>query len=370
MKKSTIKSLKKIKFLFLARGPGETGQARALAKYISKKGAEILFCLLQEKNLFFLKEDKNFKIFLTENSQKLKKVLKKEKPDVLLIFNSKTWGGNFLEKPSFKKPKLTLCFDSNWLFNDKKYPNFSYLKWVDEYFVLFPKKIFDLGLKENGGDFEIKKNVLEKIIPVGFIPSYKKPPQKQVKKIRKFYNFKKGERFIFSYFSGWGAGHRTWALENFVRAVDKLIKKKRKIKAIYVGPMEGLNLAKIKRNWLILKEKLSAKDFFLTLASSDLVFQHQGMVTLAQAISCQIPVICNVSILKEEISRLHFWEVRPFQKTGVCEIFSKSTPIIKISKKIEELLFNRESRKKMIKNQKIIFEDGEKRAFEIIKNLL
>ena len=351
-------------------GPGETEHARALGKYLSKKGYKVLFALRQEKNAFFFEKDEEFKIFITERPEKLKPILEKEKPEFLFLFNSKIWGGKFLEKSPFKKPKFVFCVDSNWLFNSKKYPRLDFVKWADIYFISFPKKIFDFGLKKNGGNFEIEKEIKEKIIPVGFIPSYKRPPQKIIRKIRKAYDIKKDEKFIFSYFSGWGASHRTWALENFVKAVELLIKKNRKIKAICVGLVTDLNLEKIKRNWLILKEKLSAEDFFLTLASSDLVFQHQGMVTLSQAISCQIPVICNVSTLNQIIPKIHFWEVSPFKKAKACEMFSKTTKIEKISQRIEELLFEKESREKMRKNQRLIFEEGEKNIFEIIKKLI
>lgn len=362
-----------MKYLFVAMGPGETSQARALAKYIEKKGGEILFALHQRKNLHFLVEDKKFKIFLTENPQKLKRIVEKEKPDILLLFNSKMWGNfrEFFETPPFKKPTLALCLDSNWLFNDKRYPAFRFIKWVDKYLVLFPKKIFESGLKENSGDFVIPKNVLQKIIPVGFIPSYKKPSQKSILKIRKKYGIQKNQKFIFSYFSGFGAGHRIFAFNNLFLAIEKLIKKGRKIKVLYVGPTHDLDPEKLKKNWLLKEEFLSAKEYFLTLSKTDLIFQHQGMATLSQAIAAQVPVICNVHILKERVlPKLHFWEVSPFKRAGVCEMFSKSTPIGKIAKTIDELLFNEKKRREMQKKQKLIWKNGEEKAFKIIKNLL
>lgn len=365
--------MKKIKFFFVAMGPGETGHARALAKYISEKGGRILFAVHQKINLHFVSGDKEFKIYLTENPEKLKGIVEKENPRVLLLFNSKIWGGEkeFLENPPFKKPPLVLTFDSNWLFNEKKYPTFPFIKWADKYLIVFPKKIFELGLKENGGDFEIEKSVLEKIIPVGFIPSHQKPPEEEILKKRKEYGIGPQEKVIFSYFSGFGATHRIWAFENFIKAMERLVKKIKKVKAIYVGPTEDLNQQKLKRDWLIIKQNLSAEDYFLTLAGSDLVFQHQGMVTLSQAISCQIPVIANVSILKGSlIPKLHFWEVEPFFKIGTCQMFSRSTKIEKISKGIEELLFNTKRGKEMQKVQKSIYEEGEKRSFKIINKLL
>lgn len=361
--------MSKLKYLFVARGPGEAGQARSLAKYISGKGGIILFGLLEKKNLHFFASDKNFKIFLTETPQKLKGVVEKENPEVFLLFNSKIWGGEFLEKPPFKKPAVSVCVDSNWLFNEKRYPH-RFVKWTDRYLVLFPEKIFQLGLKKNAGDFVIAPNTLKKIIPVGFIPSYKKPSSAKLSRQRVKYKIQKDEKFIFSYFSGFGAGHRVFAFNNLVASVERLVKRGRKIKVLYIGPFNGLNPKHLQKKWLLPIEKLPADEYFLTLASADLIFQHQGMVTLAQAISAGVPVICNVHLLTDEKPpRIHFWEVKPFARAGACKMFSKSTPIKKISQTIEKLLYNNIAIKKMLKAQRSILEKGEEKAFQIIKKL-
>jgi UDP-N-acetylglucosamine:LPS N-acetylglucosamine transferase len=367
-----MKKIRKIKYLFVGMGPGETGQARALAKYISKQGEKILFTLHQEKNLHFLSEDKEFQIFLTKTPGGLKKIVEKEKPQVLLLFNSKMWGNypEFYENPPFPKTILTLGVDSNWLFDNKKYTKYKFIEWLDKYLVLFPEKILNLGLKKNGGDFFVPKRILKKIIPVGFIPSYQKPSRKITQKIREKYKIKKDEKFIFSYFSGFGAGHRVFAFNNLISAVDKLVKKGRKIKVLYIGPIHDLDHKKLKKNWLLREDALSADQYFLTLSQSDLVFQHQGMVTLSQAIASKIPVICNVHILKDEsLPKLHFWEVSPFKRAGVCEMFSQSTSIAKIAKRIDELLFNYKERGEMQKKQRLIWENGEEKAFKIINHL-
>ena len=359
MRKFTIRYCK---FCFVSRGPGETGQARALAKFLSKRGGKILFCLHQERNLFFLKDDKEFKTFLTPGPGDLKKIVETENPDFLFLFNSKMWDDEFKKKCPFKKPKFVFCFDSNWLFNEEKYPQYKFVKWADKYFILFPKKIFELGLKEFGGNFEIEEKIKKRLIPIGFIPSYPPLPEEKKKKIKKELGVK--EKLIFSYFSGFGAGYRSFALENFVKTLERLIERKINVKAIYIGPRCG-----IQKNWLIEKEGVSAKKYFEILASSDLVFMHQGMVTLAQAISCQIPVICNVSILKNELPRLHFWEVLPFKRAGVCEMFSKTTKIEKIAEKIEEFLFNKREIEKMKRRQKEIFERGEEKFLKELEKI-
>ncbi len=367
------KKKKPLKLLFVSRGPGETAQARALAKYASKKGSRIIFAPHQKRNLLFLSKDREFRVFLTETPRKLIKIAKKEKPEVILFFNTKMWARKpaFYKGSPFAKNILTLGVDSNWLFNNKKYPKYKFIEWMDKYLVLFPRMIFELGLKEKKGDFLVPKKMLDKIIPVGFIPSYKKPAQKARQRIRKKYGIRKDEKFIFSYFSGFGAGHRVFAFNNLIEAVDRLVKSGRKIKVLYVGSTNDLDKKMLKRKWLLKRAGLDSSEYFLTLSSSDLVFQHQGMVTLSQALSSQIPVICNVHILKDEaLPRIHFWEVSPFKRAGVAEMFSKSTPIKKISKRIEELLYNPRKRKEMQRRQKEIFRNGEEIAFKVIKNLI
>jgi len=366
---------KKNKYLIVGMGPGETSQARAMAKYIAQKGGIVFFAVRKKANLHFVKNDKEFKVFLTGKVQDLVNLVEREKPDVFLLFNSKMWANKgFTEKPPFKKPKICISVDSNWLFNNKKYfPHFQSNVWMDKYLINLPEKIFKMGLKENKGNFIIPKSILKKTIPIGFIPIYKKISPKKILEIRKKYNIKKEEKFIFSYFSGFEAGHRVFAFNNLIRSIDSLTKKGLKIKVLYVGPTKNLDPKMLDRNWLIKEEKLSTDEFYEILSSSDLIFQHQGMVTLSQAISANIPVICNVHILKmysHGVPKLHFWEVEPFDKVGVCKMFSKSSPIKKISQEIKNLLYNKKSIQKMKKNQELILEKGESKAYQIIKKLL
>ncbi len=355
-------------------GPGETGQAISLAKYISKKGGRVLFSVNKKINLPFFKQDKSFKLFLLGTPEELKKIIKKEKPEALLLFNSKIWNRHktFSKHPPFQeKSMVSISVDSNWLFNKEQYPKFPFTTWVDKHLVVFPKKVFNLGLKKNGGGFKISDLLLKKIIPIGFIPFYKKPKSSVISKRRKRYKIEKGEKLIFSYFSGFGASHRIFAFNNLIDSVEKLIKKGKKIKVVCVGPTDNLDEERLNKKWLTTKKSLSSNEYFLTLASSNLVFQHQGMVTLSQAISANVPVICNVHLLKKySIPRLHFWEVKPFEKIGVCKMYSMSTPVKEISLAIERLLFNKESIRKMRKAQRSISQAGEEKAFNVLKNLI
>ena len=358
----------KQKYLFIARGPGEAGQAVALAKYCAKKDAKILFCFAKNINRFFLQDEKNIKTFLTPKPNDLFKLVRKEKPQTILFFNSKMWANELKERP--KELSAIKCFgvDSNWLFNNKKYPRYPFMDWLDKYFVLFPPTIFNLGLKEKGDNFEISKDVLRRIIPVGFVPSYRSITIPAIARIRKEFKVEKNEKFVFAYFSGYGAGHRAWALENFVKAADLLIKKGRKIKAIYVGPTKGVkDIENLKRDWLLFQDKLPSGKYFLTLAGSDLVFQHQGMVTLAQAICARVPVIANVSFLKDEaLPKIHFWEVEPFQKAKTCVMRAKNDSPAKIAKSIDALLYNSKVIAKMKQAQKKVLTSGESAIYSYI----
>jgi len=352
------KRTENIKALIATMGPGETVQGIALSKYLKKKGIKVVFTTRLELNQKFLK-----KAFLAETSEDFKKIYDKEKPDILILCNSKIhwYYKDFLQNPPFPKP-VTVCLDSNWLFR-KRATWYSFPEWADKYLIVFPKSIFKAGLEH----YAVPKQAMEKIETIGFIPSYKRPSSKQRKAIRNKYGIKKSEKLIFAYFSGFGAGFRFWAFEHLIQAVDKLREQGRNIKVLYVGPSKDLP----KRGWLIRKEILTGNEFFLGLTSSDLLFQHQGLGTLAQAVSSRTPVITNVKDVEEENFKdtAHAWEVGPFDKLGLCKMFYKSSKVEDIAKSIENLLYNRKTINKMKKSQKKHYIPGEPNAYKIIKKL-
>lgn len=368
------KKLKKkpIKFLIATMGPGETIQGIALANYALRKGADIVFAIRMEMNYIFFKNQKQkTKIYLIETLEKLKKIFKKEKPDVFVLCNSKivSYYKDFLQNPPFPKP-ITVSIDSNWLFL-KNEPWYSFVEWADKYLIVFPKKVFDSGLKKHGGNYSLPPQIMKKIEPVGFIPSFKKISFKERLKIRKKYKIGKNEKLIFSYFGGFGAGFRLWALNNLIKATESLIQRRLKIKIICVWPKENIkNLEK--KSWLIRKESLSNEEFFSILSSSDLVFQHQGLGTLAQGISSQIPVIANVRNIEDEPhpKHAHAWEIAPFAKVNMCKMFYRSSPIEKIKKGMERLLYDKKEIKKMKDVQKKYYLPGEAKAYRIIMKLI
>lgn len=366
------KKRKPVKFLIATMGPGETIQGIALYNYLAKKGADVAFAVRMKMNCVFFKNQKQkARLYLTETPELFKNAFEREKPDVLVLCNSKivTYYKDFFRNPPLPKP-VTVTLDSNWLFL-KDEPWYSFAEWADKYLIVFPRKIFNSGLKKYGGNYDIPDKEMKKIEIVGFIPSFKKISTKERSKTREQYGIKKGEKIIFSYFGGFGAGFRPWALENLMAATERLIKKGRKIKIIYA--CRKVNVEDIERkSWMIRKESLSDKDFFSILSSADLIFQHQGLGTLAQAISAQIPAIANVMDIKDELypRHAHAWEIEPFAKTNMCRMFYKSAPIEDIEKGIEKLLYDKKEINKMKTAQKKYYTQGEPAAYKIIKKLL
>jgi|GEM_PF-864098 len=373
------------KYLFVSRGPGEISQASGLAKYVFARGGGVIFAMTQQENLEFVKPyAKSFKIHFAENPSALTRLVVSYRPDVVLFCNSKVWSDLLFSHPRlWEKVKeiyttpistsaLVICIDSNWLFNDQKYPMFPYIRWATKYLINIHPEIFRMGLKENDGDFTLAENVIDKIEPVGSVPTFFQPNSGDRARVRQKYNIAPDEKMIFSYFSGsGGAEHRPWALSNLLAATELLLKKGRKIRILFVGHKRNANFNKRGPKWLIHEHVLSVDKYYSALSSSDLVFQHQGLATLTQALCAQVPVIANVSQQDKEVIRdLHFWEVGPFARAGICRMLSRSTPIHEIAEHIEQLLFNPAEREKMQEAQRKYFLPGEPRAYEIIQSLL
>ena len=364
--------MKKIKFLILTMGPGETIQGTALANYVLGKKNDVTLAARMRLNYRFLRKQKQlFKVCLVETEKQLKKVFEAERPDVFVLCNSKIvhYYKDFFLSPPSPKP-VTVSLDSNWLFlkNEKWY---SFIEWADRYLIVFPKKIFNLGLKKYGGDYNIPAHIIKKIETVGFIPSFKKISLKEKLRIKEKYKIGKNEKLIFSYFGGFGAGFHPWALDNLIKAVEYLNQEGCQIKIILCCRKENVKGLEGK-SWLIIEELLSDKEFFSILSSSDLVFQHQGLGTLAQAISSQIPVIANVRNIKDEPypGHAHAWEVGPFAKLNMCKMLLKNSPLESIEKGIKKLLYGKKEIERMKNAQKKYYAPGEPATYKIIKGLL
>lgn len=365
--------MKKQKIIIFAMGSGETSHAYAIGKYLSLKNYSVFLTIKKQDNANFVSDQKlQFPLFITKAPEDLKKLANNIKPNIIIFCNSKSFRKEksfiFAEKSPFKGI-ITITVDSNWLF-DSKSKNYPFIQWADKYLVNLPEAVFKNGLKENGGYFNIQKSILKNITPIGFIPSYNKISEGKIDQARKSLGIAKNEKLIFCYFSGVGATNRSWIVYNLISALKK-IKNANRIKVLLVGDYTHLNMKIIDSyGWFIKYSLHDIENFYTLLSSSDLVFQHQGLATLAQAISAQIPVIANVRIYKgEEFPGLHPAEVLPFSKLGLCKMFYKSSRKIDISKSINDLLFDEEKIKKMRFVQKDYFEKGEENLYRIIKNI-
>lgn len=363
-----------MKIFIAAMGPGEIGQGIAFAQYALRKGADVTFAIMDKKKspMVNLGAARFNVLLLKKNSKSLNNAVFESKPDVLLLCNSKIFSadGFYPDYPPLPKP-LTISIDSNWLFGpDSPYKS---LPWIDKYCVNIPKKVFKLGLKKYGGHYTIPAKALKKIKIVGLLPSYSKIPTSSIRKIRNKYGVLRNEKLVFLYAST--ASHNASVLSQFLKkAIDvvRILRKKgHEIKIINVSEIPK-NILKIKEKWILNLNHVDAREFYKILASSDLVFQHQGLSTLAQAIGANIPVISNVRNLKDEESHYHAhaWEIMPFAKSGACSVFHFSASSLMLATEMKKLLYDDKSISKMKKKQALLYESGEKNVFEEIKYLL
>lgn len=357
-------------YLIFAMASGETSQAYSIAKYFISKGKKIDFVIGTEANkLYFSDHTIPFPYTVITQVKDFLEYANKIRPKHILFCNSKSFKHDrwFLElKPKqFEGVKIS-TLDSNWLFNSSSI-RFPYINWANRYFINFPKKLFDLGLKKNGGYFQISNEMLKKIQPVGFIPYYKKIPFEERMLIRKKLNITEEEKLIFCYFSGFGAAVRSWVLDNLVKALEKINNKT--IKVLAIGDLSNIKTSYLKKSYLIHYTINSLDDFYRIISSTDLIFQHQGLATLAQGLAANIPIIANVSIYEaDEFPGLHPGEINPFKKLGLCEMFYKHSPIDTIANSIKSLLFDSNCRDVMMQNQSNLLSNGEESLFNEMEN--
>lgn len=361
------------RILIHAMGSGETTQAYAVAKYFYQNNISVHLCLKEESTAkFLINSEFKLQYRITPTVKDLKDYVKKLQPDTIIFCNSKSFkrDGNFvrLKRSPFPGVKI-VTLDSNWLFN-YKFKRFPFILWADRYFVNIPKPIFLKGLRENGGYFHIPKNIYNRIESIGFIPSYQKPDRSKILSIRKNLGIKSDQKLIFCYISGSGAAGKPWIIKNLLKAV-LLLKIKTKIKILCIGNNSLIPPAILEEfnKTLIHPDTINIDKYYQFIASSDLVFQHQGLSTLYQAISAQVPVIANVSIYPNtDMKGIHPAEIKPFSKSNLCRILFKSTPVQKIAQQINELLFNENAIKAMRVAQKDNYSNsnGEKKLLEAL----
>jgi len=360
------------RFFIATMGPGEIGQGMAFAQYALSRGNLVTLSVPHAGYLPLIRlRHPRFSSLIIKDSTALKKTLNSKKVDILVLCNSKifTRNDNFHKHPP--EPKLpSLSIDSNWLFGPSSlYPS---NPWVDRYCLNLPESIFQMGLKKNGGHYRIPKGILKKISVVGLIPSYHPLSSQEKNKIRTHYGVHKNEKLIFLYTSIGYLIKPVVFLKAYAVA-KKLRAKGKKVKVIYFGDPPPASLNTKDRHWFLTLPHTNTEHFSKVLASSDLVFQHQGLSTLEQAIGAQVPVIANVKDPKYEKHpkrHMHAWEVGPFAKYGACAMFFFDDSSDAIANYAEDILFNKKRREAMRRKQRALYEKGEEKVYnEAIKLL-
>jgi hypothetical protein len=340
------------KFLIVTMGPGETSQGAALGKYVLNAGHKVTFGVLLEENLHFLEKIKCPKILLS-NGNEVKKEVCSKKYDVAVFCNSKMYGvdKSFQNDPPPGRP-FCVSLDSNWLFNQVgRFPFISWLNWI---YLNFPKDVYKYGLVEKGGAYVIPEEVKKIISTVGLIPSYSPLAKKHREKVRNKLGLTKKQKLIFTYIGSGVTFHEDF-INRYIKIIDVLHKKHSEIKVLYLSGEEP------KKSWIIpVGGRVDSQTFYEYLASSDLVFQHQGLGTLEQAISANVPVISNVSPIRPgEKVHAHAWEIKPFERAGLCKMHYYNDLADEIDKSVEGLLYLKQ-REEMIEAQKTHRSIGEK----------
>ena len=261
-----------------------------------------------------------------------------------------------------KSPVFSL--DSNWLFNQpEKYP---FVKWLDRIFLNFPEAVFANGLAENGGPYTIPEVTMKKIVNVGLIPSYTPLEPSAKREIRAELGLTEAQKLIFIYI-GSGTTLRRDFHDKCLDLVDALADKYGETAKVLFVQYEGPDKA------ILLPESrslLQGDQFYKYLASADLVFQHQGLGTLEQAISAQVPVIANVNNpAPDEKYNAHAWEVAPFEKAGLCKMHYYNDENSDILESIDRLLAS-EAGTEMKTAQKSQFSKGEESLLNHIRQFV
>lgn len=363
-----------MKVLLFAHGSGETSHVYAIAKVLYRHKIKISIAIKKPETKRFLESFDGLGInHFARTPLELERVVKRVNPDVVIFCNSKLFRKypNFNKyKPKYLNKVKVLTVDTNWLF-DNEDTVFRFIQWADIYLIAFPKILFELGLKRHGGYFQINNTILKKMLPVGLIPSFRKTTQKEIAHIRKSYGIKGDVKLIFCYFSGFGAEGKPWILENLVNAL-KSLDILDSVKIICSGNFAAINASYFHDHPSLVKANFrGADDFYHTLASSDLVFQHQGLATLAQAISVEVPVITNVRIYRDQkYPGLHPAEVEPFEKLNLCRMFYKNSPVESISDAIYDLLYGKKHANEMKTAQaKLHTSSGEEKILKILTQM-
>jgi hypothetical protein len=138
---------------------------------------------------------------------------------------------------------------------------------------------------------------------------------------------------------------REYILANLVRVVKQLRAHGQVIKVLAIGNFDLIeDLSPYEADWIQLQNQVTSEDFYHFLASSDLVFQHQGHGTLSQSITAQIPVIVNIEVRPDiPYPLIPLAENMAFQQAGLCQLLYSHSPLEEIQQMIETCLYDEQA---------------------------
>jgi len=360
-----------MKICFFCIGSGETSQAVAICKFALKKGYKCKLIATNESGSKYSKMSgiETIDYFkwpvrvarrnMGYDPLEVNKIIEETKSDVLVICNSKATSWGFLTR----RPNVNRVFsvDSNWLFN--QYKDVTIADWIDTCFVTFPKKVFKAGLKENGGVYSINKNILDKIKPVGFVPSGKKIDRHKKAQVFERYNFSSSDKLVFIY-CGWDEDYTEKLIRQYTKVISGL-KSPYKINIVYAGKRNfKLKDAICDREYLA-----KPSNFQLVLSASDLVVAHQGMITLFQSIGAAVPIISNVPGKGKYHSGMYhtsYYEVKILSSLDLCIGLERFQSDDVIKNTVSKVLLEDSVRSKIIKAQTGTYEPAEENVLNAI----
>ncbi len=139
-------------FIF-GMGPGETAQGAGLARHALAAGHHVSMAVRVPQTLHFLDMLDCPKTVL-QQSAAVRAEIERGGYDVVVFCNSKAFGQDpdFQNTPPTPKP-FTCSLDSNWLFDHPAW--YPHIQWLDKIFLSLSRPIYQYGLREGGGHYEI-----------------------------------------------------------------------------------------------------------------------------------------------------------------------------------------------------------------------
>lgn len=355
-----------MRIIYVFQHFGEFAQAESFAFYIRKRGDQNIF-ITDDPRLIAIAKDDGFEAIESKNTTMTKKIMKRLRPDVLFLCNSKTV---FMYKDSILRTKIspgvyTCSLDSNWLFlKDKRNP-YKVPEWIDRMYVAMPSEIYKLGLIENGGHYKISKEYKKKILPVGFIPSGNKLNPVKKQQIKRELHIKRNEKLIFFSLGSVEEYGFPKFFPKLKKVVEELQQEGKKVKVLF--KTRNRKKQDLKEKWLIQKVWVTTEEYDNYLVSSDLTILHHALGTLPKVIHNQVPAICLALKIKKDLpyyKHSGFYEIEPFRKLDLCYNLSYTISYQELKNSIENLLYNKEEIVKMKKAQEKYFEKGEENVYK------